>query len=101
VAFPKKYTHPSALPSVAQLFFRKRTAASAAAMFALSRGSDVNNLYETRNKAKCVPYSPAQHREEENGHTYILMQMLPAHPQRFEWIRKDNLRCLDDEAQTG
>lgn len=55
-------------------------------------------LYETRNKAKCIPMSPAQKKDSAFGHTYILMQMLPIHPQRIEWIRKDNLRALDDEA---
>lgn len=55
-------------------------------------------LYETRNKAKCVPM-PGPVKKKESGNDYILMQMLPAHPQRIEWVREDNLRRLDDEAR--
>lgn len=55
-------------------------------------------LYETRNGAKCV-LMPGPVKKKAAGNEYVLMQMLPVHPQRFEWIREDNLRRLDDEAR--
>lgn len=59
-------------------------------------------LYETRNGAKCIPIpTSVLAKKDHEGKTYIPMQMLPAHPQRIEWVREDNLRRLDDEAQVS
>lgn len=54
-------------------------------------------LFETRNGTKCLPM-PGPMKKRENGNDYVLMQMLPAYPQRIEWVREDNLRRVDDEA---
>lgn len=61
-------------------------------------------LYETRKGAKCVTMPGPQKRSGSGSNarlTYIYMQMLPVNPQRFEWVREDNLRRLDDEAVRG
>lgn len=49
----------------------------------------------TKNGAKCIPtgkyfYSDGSRTVEEEA-DYVEVQMLPAHPQRFERVRKSNL----------
>lgn len=61
-------------------------------------------MYKTRNGALCVPLGPRRYAdgrrtsaEAERGPAiqYLQCQMMPAHPQRIEWIREDNLTPVE------
>lgn len=46
------------------------------------------NQMKTRNGARCIPTG---RNKEVGSMTYRECQMLPIHPQRFEWINERNL----------
>lgn len=52
--------------------------------------------YETKNGQAIEPYAHAapgfQTVKIENGSRYRLCQILPAIPQRFEWVNESNIR---------
>jgi hypothetical protein len=60
--------------------------------------------YYTRNGAECLPLGPRRFADGSATHAeakrealqYLQCQMLPAHPQRIEWVREDNIRAVDD-----
>ncbi len=59
--------------------------------------------YKTRNGAECYPTGPngGLVRKISGEHEYVQMQMLPAHTQRIEWVREDNIQVIDDRHENG
>lgn len=59
----------------------------------------MTTIYKTLNGARCVPTGGNGSQGlviDEAGAERIRMQMLPVHPQRFEFIRKDRLVATEE-----